>query len=109
MAVPFYDNSDDDGRSGTIEIDRIYCFDFDRFTEAEWAELDRVYRGLPRFVRYDPLPRWFSDTELAAPYLWASVEPPGLQVAGVLPLTDWHTWDERFRAGIMDLPSYEFE
>jgi hypothetical protein len=109
MTIPFYDNLDDDGRSGLVEIDRIYCFAFDRFSEADWAVLDRVYRALPEFVGYDPIPRWFSASEAAAPYLWASVEPSGLQVAGTLPSPDWHGWDEQFRRGAQGLPSREVE
>ncbi len=107
--VPFYDNSPDEGHSGTIEIDRVYCFAFHRFEDNDWSALDQVYRSLPGYIGYDPVPRWFSSSELAAPYLLASVEPPGLQVVGVLPVADWREWDERFRAGTAGLPSYEPE
>lgn len=109
MSIQFYDTCDDDGQSGVVEINRVYCFDFRRFTDTEWEELDKVYRVLSSFVGYDPVPRWFSAQEHAAPYLWASVEPPGLQVAGALYVADWHTWDQQFRAGVDHLPSYAFE
>jgi hypothetical protein len=34
----------------------------------------------------------------------ASVEPPGLQVYGILPKADWWAWDERFRTQAAVLP-----
>jgi hypothetical protein len=43
---------------------------------------------------------WFGTDEEAPPFLWASVEPPGLQVYGVLPLTSWNDWDAAFRAAV---------
>src|SRR5262245_40384495 len=109
MTLAFYDNIHDDIRSNTVEIDRIYCFDWSKFGDAEWAELDRAYRTLPNFMGYDPVPRWFCTAERAAPYLWASVEPPGLQVAGVLSRPTWCEWDELFRAAVGHLPSYKVE
>jgi hypothetical protein len=36
--------------------------------------------------------------------LWASVEPTGLHVHGVLPEADWSSWDERFRTEAAGLP-----
>ena len=47
---------------------------------------------------------WFGDDEDVPPFLWASVEPTGLQVHGVLPEADWCAWDERFRTEAAGLP-----
>jgi hypothetical protein len=44
---------------------------------------------------------------LSPPFLRASVEPPGLQVHGVLPEADWRAWDERFQEAAAGLPCRE--
>ncbi len=87
-------------------VERIYCFRFDAFTEADWTALDAVYQELPGWLGYgeDGCPCWFGVNEDASPYLWASVEPPGLQVHGVLPLATWERWDTHFRTATRTLP-----
>lgn len=55
-------------------------------------------------MRYRDVPWWFGDDEDVPPFLWASVEPTGLQVCGILPEAEWWTWDERFREAAGDLP-----
>lgn len=109
MPVVFYDNLEptppDEDIPGVVEVERIYCFDWDRFRENDWQELSRIYETLPGSVRNPKSgPAWFGDDEEHPPFLWASVEPPGLQVYGVLPESDWLAWDERFRAAASGLP-----
>ena len=47
---------------------------------------------------------WFGQDEEHPPFLWASVEPPGLQVYGVVRAVDWQLWDATFRESIAELP-----
>jgi len=107
VAVPFYDNLEAtpiDGLSCLVEVERIYGLDWDRFDDEHWRGLTRVYEGLPGAVRHRDVPWWFGDDEDVPPFLWASVEPTGLQVHGVLPEADWWAWDERFREAASGLP-----
>jgi len=107
VAVPFYDNLEAtpiDGLSCLVEVERIYCLDWDRFGEDHWRGLSIIYEALPGSLRLHDVPMWFGDDEDLPPFLWASVEPTGLQAYGVLPEADWRAWDERFRSAIGGLP-----
>ena len=107
--VPFYDNMTatplPEERS-LVEVERVYELAFDDFDESHWQALDRIYRTLPGSYRALQIPTWFGDDEPKPPFLSASVEPPGLQVYGVLRHTDWLAWDVAFTAalGISELP-----
>ena len=66
-----------------------------------------IGRDLPRSTwggRYRAIPYWYGDDESVPPFLGASIEPPGLQVYGVLPLADWAAWDEGLRLAAVELP-----
>lgn len=107
MAVVYYDNlapSPADDRPGLVEVERVYCFDWLRFTDQEWQKLSRIYKGLPGAVRDHDEPWWFGEDEESPPFLWAFVEPPGLQVYGVLLESNWLAWDEQFRSEAGTLP-----
>ena len=81
-----------------VEFERIYCIDESSFDGWEWNAIGNIYRGLPGALRFDAhnCPMWFGIKEDTPPFLWASAEPPGIQVAGVLPLADWLAWDNAF-------------
>ncbi|MFR9722663.1 hypothetical protein ACL02R_04715 [Streptomyces sp. MS19] len=109
----FYDNDDelppgtgDEAPAGALaaqwmSVDRVYCLDWRHFTDAHWDGLDRIYRALPGWRADLPdAARWFAGEEGGDPYLWASVEPPGLQVAGGLTAGVWWDWDVRFRRAV---------
>lgn len=115
----YYDNDEeapldadlDDPNSETttcwIAVERIYRLDWRRFTSEGWETLRRIYQVLPGHLPSSAdSARWFSLDEERELYLWASVEPPGLQVEGVLTLAMWHDWDSRFRRKVIghDLP-----
>lgn len=118
----WYDNTmvDNDETPEGVEVERIYCFDRHRFSEADWEALARAYEHLPGGLRHGVfdqdqgtyiedssgkgLPFWFGVGEESAPFLSASVEPPGLQVYGILSRRDWEVWDQHFRALAKDLP-----
>lgn len=106
MVVQFYDNRAPLTAGEAADIDRVYCLDWHRFGDPEWATLDRIYQGLPGWVGYHGVPFWFGVDDSTAPHLCASVEPAGLQVCGILPKVDWLAWSSRFEAAIADLPSF---
>jgi hypothetical protein len=109
MPVPLYDNRPNAGPAAGIAVERVYCFDFLRFTDADWDVLDQAYRALPAFLGYDPVPHWFDLDEYAVPNLSASVEPPGLPVTCALPVAEWLAGDAQFRAGCAGPPTYDCE
>ena len=109
MAVAFYDNQEPIAAAGTVEIDRVYCLGWQRFGDLEWSALDRIYRGLPGWVGYRDVPYWFGADAEDVSHLFASVEPSGLQVCGVLPASDWLAWASQFEAAIAALPSFEVD
>ena len=55
------------------------------------------------------MPFWFGADAEDIPHLFASVEPSGLQVCGVLPASDWLEWVSRFEPAIAALPSFEVD
>ena len=73
---------------------RFPGLDWDRFAEADWAALDGAYGALPGATSHPQ--RWFGLDEGSPPCLWASVEPPGLHVFGVVEPAAWAAWDEAF-------------
>ncbi|MGP4048985.1 hypothetical protein [Streptomyces sp. 2A115] len=84
-----------------MAVERVYCLDWQRFTPANWDVLQRIYQDLPGWQPFSSdVARWFSLDEDRDLHLWASVEPSGLQVAGVLTLGMWHGWDTQFRRAI---------
>lgn len=98
---------EDPNDPGWLDIERIYCFDWDAFTDADWEKLRLIYTTLPGYQETADRTflRWFSaEDDPDNGYLWASVEPPGLQVAGTLEHRVWDGWDGRFRSAIAALP-----
>ena len=89
-----------------VEIERVYCFDFHTFTDDDWQSLNRVYDRLPerQVDTPDRCPWWYGTDEESEPFLWASVEPPGLQVYGIVRRQDWRDWDSVFRSLTEGLP-----
>lgn len=84
--------------AGTVIVDHIYCLDHDRWSTRHEATLDAILRRLPG---YEPNSvGWFRGQ------LIDSMEPPGLQVFGEVPLHEWQEWHARFVAEVegSDLP-----
>ena len=47
MAIVYYDNleaTQADDTPGLVEVERIYCFDWDRFHDNDWQELTHLQR-----------------------------------------------------------------
>lgn len=108
MPVPFYDNKPlEPENDGWIDVERIYCFDWNKFDTAHMDRLRSIFQKLPQSCKHDTddCHWWYSDQEdIERGYLTASVEPPGLQVFGTLPLAAWQEWDQEFQAQANGLP-----
>jgi hypothetical protein len=105
--MTFFDSADPFARPGLADLDRVYRFAWHEFTQAHWDRLDAVYTKLPGWMGYDPVPRWFGKGGRTSPHLTASVEPPGLQVTGLLPIAEFTEWHEAFMKAIADFPTGE--
>lgn len=102
----FYDNlppTPTPDRPDLVEVERIYCIDEHAFQGREWDAIGELYRSLPGGLRTDKngCAMWFGTDEATPPFLWASAEPPGIQVYGVLSPADWAAWDAAFRTGLV--------
>jgi hypothetical protein len=85
-------------------IDRTYAIDVWALTDTQSTALNAVYRALPGYAG-DPSPNqcpiWFGpvpedENTPSIPYLWASAEPSGVQVAGWLDEATWTAWEAQF-------------
>jgi hypothetical protein len=67
-------------------------------SDADQKKLAAVFARLPNFCGYDEdsIPAWYGRSE-ETHHLFASVEPSGLLVEGVLDEHDWTVWDAEFR------------
>ncbi|UUZ90012.1 hypothetical protein LJK87_28835 [Paenibacillus sp. P25] len=92
--------------NGDISIDRVYCLDFHVFSESIWEQLGQVYLALPHpIMKENQCPAWFGEEGASSHYLFASVEPSGLQIVGEPPREQWAAWEDRFHA---ELAKYSF-
>lgn len=88
-------------------VSRTYNISYE-IPDAAWEKLATVYQQLPGFCGNDSngCPTWFGR-EGDARYLWASVEPSGLLVEGVLDDFEWQAWDAAFRAAASRVLGFE--
>jgi hypothetical protein len=94
-----------DDATSEIQVDRMYCFDLERFSQTEWDALGHTYKQLPGWrPSKDGYPMWYGNHIDKSPVLWASIEPPGIQIAGSLQLSDWQEWDAQFQVLTAKLP-----
>jgi hypothetical protein len=88
-----------------IDVEEMHVFDWHVFTPAHWSVLSQLYPTLPGWLGDDGgVPMWFGPNEKVGPYLWVSVEPPGLQVAALAEEEVVAEWRARFDAGTQSLP-----
>ena len=106
LSVCFYDNSEIIYEP-KIKIDRVYCLDFSNFSEDTWDTLADIYSKLPKQIINNHVQGWFGEEGESEYYLYASVEPSGLQIVGVLSSDDWFAWEAIFNEEVKDLPSFE--
>jgi hypothetical protein len=79
-------------------VSRTYNISYEML-DADWQKFAVVYQQLPEFCGNDQdgYPNWYGRNG-DAKYLWASVEPSGLLVEGMLDEQEWQRWDAAFRA-----------
>ena len=68
-----------------------------------WQKIGDVYQSMPYWAGNARGPRWTGE----GIDLWASVEPGGLQIAGVMPEEIWQERYRRLRAALADALGYE--
>jgi hypothetical protein len=104
--IPFYDNyPPEPDADGWVDIDRIYCFDWDAFDTPLFDSLTARVTTLPEHRSSASGWAWYSDKEdVESGYLHASIEPPGLQVYGTLPIATWQQWDRELQAIAAEFP-----
>ena len=106
VSIDFYDEQGHSEIDGVVTVVRVYRLRWDRFGDAEWRELDRIYQSLPGWIDCrDGPPFWFGTDVNVRPHLTASVEPPGLQVWGLLATSEFHSWHLQFLNAIARLPA----
>jgi hypothetical protein len=91
------------GRAPTrvIRVETVVPFDWSAFDGI--ATMNACLAGLPGALPSPREWRFFGDSS-SPPYLWASFEPPGLHLAGLLDAPDWHAWWEAFEGATASLP-----
>lgn len=78
----FYDNAFRSvNKSDFVSVDRIYCLKLDLWEKDDWDTLAQIYEQLPEYLGDGC---WFGQ-ETSEQYLWASVEPTGLQIGARFP------------------------
>jgi hypothetical protein len=106
----YYDNNEIlADLNGNVYVDRVYCLDFNLFDSKCWSNLSQVYRLLPNQIIIDNIEQaiWFGEESSCEHYLYASVEPSGLQVTGFLNNSDWNMWEQIFNAHLTEFPLFE--
>ncbi len=75
--------------NGAVEITLNVSYELPK---EDWASIARVYERMPGWRGYhDGCPAWFGY-EGDPKYIWASVEPGGLQIVGEMPINEWEPW-----------------
>jgi len=104
--IVFYDNRPlEPDNEGFVDVERIYCFDWDSFDKPLFDLLMARCAELPEPKSRTSGLAWYSEEEdIEYGYLHASVEIPGLQVYGTLKLNAWQEWDRTFQSLVDGLP-----
>ena len=105
----FYDNlTNTTPPAGMIAVERVYCLDFNNFGDAEWQRLTAICNELPERKpdSSDGCPWWFGSEHTSPPFLFASVEPSGWLVSGVLPADAWQAWDTQLQLATTKFPRF---
>lgn len=71
--------------------------------EEVWIAIEEVYRSMPYWAGYNREVRW-TGTEID---LWASVEPSGIQIAGVMPESIWDEWYDSLKNKLTQSLGYQ--
>ena len=68
-----------------------------------WEKIDRIYESMPYWAGSKNGPQWIgTDIDL-----WASVEPSGIQIAGIMPDDIWEEWYCLLKERLTEALGYE--
>lgn len=68
-----------------------------------WDKIGKVYESMPYWAGADNGPCWKGENV----DLWASVEPSGVQIAGVMPDDVWENWYSDLKKKLTEALGYE--
>ena len=71
--------------------------------EEIWEKIGQVYQSMPYWSGNEHGPKWLGENI----DLWASVEPGGIQIAGIMPEKIWETWYAKLKADLSAALGYE--
>lgn len=91
---------------GILEFERVYMIDENKFDDATYLALGKVYESLPSYIGNSSyLPCWYGDEEKGDKYfITVSLEMSGLQFWGKLPISDFTQWENKFNELIESFP-----
>lgn len=68
-----------------------------------WEKIDKIYESMPYWAGNKNGPQWIGkDVDL-----WASVEPSGIQIAGIMPDDIWEEWYSLLKKRLTEVLGYE--
>lgn len=71
--------------------------------EEIWDKINEVYKSMPYWAGNDNEVKWIGkDIDL-----WASVEPSGIQIAGIMPDYIWNEWYSSLKHKLTESLGYE--
>lgn len=68
-----------------------------------WDKIYEVYKSMPYWTGDDTNAKWLGDNV----ELWASVEPSGVQIAGIMPDSLWSEWYTNLKCKLTNVLGYE--
>ena len=68
-----------------------------------WEKIGHVYQSMPYWAGNAQGPRWCGEDI----DLWASVEPGGIQIAGIMPEEIWEQWYADLKKKLTKALGYE--
>lgn len=68
-----------------------------------WRKIGEVYKSMPYWAGDNSDVKWIGENI----ELWASVEPSGLQIAGIMPDSIWNEWYKELKEKLTNVLGYE--
>lgn len=68
-----------------------------------WQKISEIYSSMEYWNKTSEFPAWKGENI----DLWASVEPSGIQIAGIMPNEIWNSWYEDLKTKLSNALGYE--
>ena len=68
-----------------------------------WEKIEKIYESMPYWAGCKNGPQWIGKNI----DLWASVEPSGIQISGIMPGDIWEEWYSLLKRRLTDVLGYE--